>query len=284
MSCMLETTLTDRGELVIQQGELAGRRYRFEVMVCDNPTCDCEQVTLKCFPEMPEAGPTTPVYLDMDLERRQVANLQELKANPTTRALADAVAAECGQDEWDQLRRIYWRLKQYWTEHSDLEQVEVSFPPDAPTGTMVAYFEVFPFGKRIEFMHEQENWMVDDQYCCNPKCLCQEAVLLFFRLPEKTGQGPLRPTLSISYQYLDGKFTRLKPEGDPRYSEETLLESLKNARSDLDSLLAKRQSLLRRLCGRSLKKEGVRSPKSKIGRNDPCPCGSGKKYKKCCGA
>jgi len=23
--------------------------------------------------------------------------------------------------------------------------------------------------------------------------------------------------------------------------------------------------------------------KNKVGRNDPCPCGSGKKYKKCCG-
>lgn len=23
-------------------------------------------------------------------------------------------------------------------------------------------------------------------------------------------------------------------------------------------------------------------PKEKIGRNDPCPCGSGKKYKRCC--
>jgi len=22
----------------------------------------------------------------------------------------------------------------------------------------------------------------------------------------------------------------------------------------------------------------------KVGRNEPCPCGSGKKYKKCCGA
>ncbi|MDP4106934.1 MAG: SEC-C metal-binding domain-containing protein, partial [Bacillota bacterium] len=22
----------------------------------------------------------------------------------------------------------------------------------------------------------------------------------------------------------------------------------------------------------------------KVGRNDPCPCGSGQKYKKCCGA
>jgi len=31
--------------------------------------------------------------------------------------------------------------------------------------------------------------------------------------------------------------------------------------------------------------ESVRpkEPKKKVGRNDPCPCGSGKKYKKCCG-
>jgi preprotein translocase subunit SecA len=28
----------------------------------------------------------------------------------------------------------------------------------------------------------------------------------------------------------------------------------------------------------------VRRKGKKIGRNDPCPCGSGKKYKKCCGA
>lgn len=26
------------------------------------------------------------------------------------------------------------------------------------------------------------------------------------------------------------------------------------------------------------------APGSDIGRNDPCPCGSGRKYKKCCGA
>ena len=28
----------------------------------------------------------------------------------------------------------------------------------------------------------------------------------------------------------------------------------------------------------------IRRETPKIGRNDPCPCGSGKKYKKCCGA
>jgi len=30
--------------------------------------------------------------------------------------------------------------------------------------------------------------------------------------------------------------------------------------------------------------EDHRAVSNKIGRNDPCPCGSGKKYKKCCGA
>ena len=32
------------------------------------------------------------------------------------------------------------------------------------------------------------------------------------------------------------------------------------------------------------KKPVVKKASEKIGRNDPCPCGSGKKYKKCCGA
>ena len=33
----------------------------------------------------------------------------------------------------------------------------------------------------------------------------------------------------------------------------------------------------------SAKKKPVRRDESKVGRNDPCPCGSGRKYKKCCG-
>jgi preprotein translocase subunit SecA len=32
------------------------------------------------------------------------------------------------------------------------------------------------------------------------------------------------------------------------------------------------------------KKQPVKRAEAKVGRNDPCPCGSGKKYKKCCGA
>ena len=36
--------------------------------------------------------------------------------------------------------------------------------------------------------------------------------------------------------------------------------------------------------GQMLKTETVRRDAEKVGRNEPCPCGSGKKYKKCHGA
>ncbi|HEX8107714.1 MAG TPA: SEC-C metal-binding domain-containing protein, partial [Kofleriaceae bacterium] len=35
--------------------------------------------------------------------------------------------------------------------------------------------------------------------------------------------------------------------------------------------------------GDGVRAEPVRRERPKVGRNDPCPCGSGKKYKKCHG-
>ena len=46
----------------------------------------------------------------------------------------------------------------------------------------------------------------------------------------------------------------------------------------------------RKVDGRWAYVDGILDPKTgpvkveKVGRNDPCPCGSGKKFKKCCGA
>jgi uncharacterized protein len=37
-------------------------------------------------------------------------------------------------------------------------------------------------------------------------------------------------------------------------------------------------------CGRPAAASTKRAKSPKVGRNDPCPCGSGRKYKRCCGA
>ena len=45
------------------------------------------------------------------------------------------------------------------------------------------------------------------------------------------------------------------------------------------TLHAQREAYERAVTG---KVETLRRPGAKLGRNDPCPCGSGRKYKKCC--
>lgn len=46
-----------------------------------------------------------------------------------------------------------------------------------------------------------------------------------------------------------------------------------------DNILSKEE----RVAIRKQFNEDHRAVSTKVGRNDPCPCGSGKKYKKCCG-
>ncbi len=49
---------------------------------------------------------------------------------------------------------------------------------------------------------------------------------------------------------------------------------------DLGLMLAAQRSAFETAA--SGRAEPIRRPGSKLGRNDPCPCGSGKKYKRCC--
>lgn len=61
-------------------------------------------------------------------------------------------------------------------------------------------------------------------------------------------------------------------------------------KKDGELLVHHEKSNFRRQEGRWVYVDGKMNPKGKprrvdkVGRNEPCPCGSGKKYKKCCGA
>ena len=71
------------------------------------------------------------------------------------------------------------------------------------------------------------------------------------------------------------------------FDKEKLYYNMVEAKADWLYELAQWDTLLTEERRKELYKEQkasgtVRKPK-KVGRNDPCPCGSGKKYKKCCG-
>lgn len=72
--------------------------------------------------------------------------------------------------------------------------------------------------------------------------------------------------------------------------ETGMVEFAARFRQDGELLVHHERSNFRREDGRWVYVDGAMNPKGKprrvdkVGRNQPCPCGSGKKYKKCCGA
>ncbi|ROR30412.1 SEC-C motif-containing protein [Mobilisporobacter senegalensis] len=105
-------------------------------------------------------------------------------------------------------------------------------------------------------------------------------------------------TLMIFVGFLDGINDSLKKpnpieemEADTKVSLDIDLEKLYfnmvEAKADWlynlevwDNLLTEEK---RKELYREQKASGTVRKEKKVGRNDPCPCGSGKKYKKCCG-
>ena len=93
----------------------------------------------------------------------------------------------------------------------------------------------------------------------------------------------------LRYDYASQK---VRPEGRwPSHAppHAALLEAFKSASPGLDHELKIRHLLLQKIYLRAelalaKKRTAVAAepPRRKIGRNEPCPCGSGKKFKHCC--
>jgi uncharacterized protein len=74
--------------------------------------------------------------------------------------------------------------------------------------------------------------------------------------------------------------TEIANRADPEILEGVKLEELSENAPEIIPLCVQTLNEWRRARDRAPR----RATAAKVGRNDPCPCGSGKKYKKCCGA
>jgi tetratricopeptide (TPR) repeat protein len=116
---------------------------------------------------------------------------------------------------------------------------------------------------------------------------------------DSEAEGDEAEVAAIEYMLLDEKriyeplIRRLKAEFPELYElHRAFFNELLRAR-DVDRMMfqrSKKVKKFRRQLGSdaeepaSAQPEPVRRAQPKVGRNDPCPCGSGRKYKHCCGA
>lgn len=127
-----------------------------------------------------------------------------------------------------------------------------------------------------------------DAYCVEPKCDCQRVVWTVMTAP--VGENKGAQTLGkVMYSFPTGQpsVVEVSPGVHPNQLF-VLVHNLLKGQKELAKVYGQRYAFLRDqltpiLVGQRRLRTQARAPQS-AGRNDPCPCGSGKKFKKCHGA
>ena len=310
MSILLYDPTEKRHVLLLREGPWAGKRWSVDLRVCDNPLCGCFHVDFLC---KPEGGGSlnpdeAPVSFALDTQERSVYRPPGRRMPPMSAALAEDVAAELGESGWKYLYEFLLGVKQEQIENCDPKRLDADFPPEVLRGdkTVVSYSEIFPFAPGLFFRMGSKKWFALDDYCVNPDCDCHQVVLQF--VPQEPGpdrsRAPHERPPAMYYDYRNREFEEAKASQANQPSLNALLDEVRRQRTGFDSEVRRRHKWLKALFKRALQKhaagvgrsqdaagsgnmpprsEPTTPPRVKTGRNEQCPCGSGRKYKKCCG-
>ena len=277
--------------------------------ICGNPCCPCGVIGFAC---QIDGAPDQTFRFDLDVFKRKLNT--KVQAAHDGIALGQAVLAEAPPEVWQWLGNHFLAAKRNQMETMNPDTVDAQLPEEVLTGdsTMVGYPEIFPWTEMFEFTCDGKKWFVDDQYCVRPGCDCMQTALSFYRAPDAghPPRGRQRCLLALFYDYRAGTFKVEKAKrGSP--AGDLLLPALCDAYPEFKANLERRHEQLKRISRRlwptsDLRSEedfsvlpadepfaresrllasGLSSPKKvNAGRNDPCPCGSGRKFKRCCAA
>ncbi|MGZ8236510.1 MAG: SEC-C metal-binding domain-containing protein [Methylobacter sp.] len=255
--------------------------YKCIPSVCMNPVCDCNEIFLSF--ERP--GETHNVGINIKasalIEREPVATIDEF---------ANQVFDLLDETDFKMLKNVYWSHKQLASEQADFSQLKVEFPKNdiVREGLMVIYNEVLPYANRFDVTLESRRYALEESYCVKNKCHCMEVILCFYPVLNEDADaytevelGELAFSMRIDYQ---SKIWEQVDKPQTGHIDTALVRSTLESRyTGFYALIRQRHQRLKLLYSNYLKKLPPEKSQ-KVGRNDPCPCGSGKKYKKCCGA
>jgi hypothetical protein len=198
--------------------------------------------------------------------------------------LRDQVQAGLVSEHLDMLRRRKRNMPDRFDEDKDWKARDWSW---VSRGMCVGWVELFPKSKAWAFEHEGVSIFVDDQYCATASCDCSEVRLTFFRA-ERWGPDESKGVL-LGVVHYDLRTRGHKLESAVTGSSaktvlqtaERLFQALPAVRDELDRRFRFMRGFADWLAERRLA-QGVKLGAGVPGRNAPCPCGSGRKYKKCC--
>lgn len=165
------------------------------------------------------------------------------------------------------------------------------------------------------FVNQNGTYLIEDLYCPNPTCDCREVHIQFWKRDGREHDGIEHVTISQSFLgkvTFTGRPSIVRREECPAAVAKEVLWAWWDCYRDDLPILMHRYQQVKKMGQRSLDAAGVSnaahpppaarrpalpvaapvvefldddlaSSRKRVGRNDLCPCGSRKKYKRCCG-
>lgn len=274
-------------ELHAEKGPAEGKRIPFSIRVCPIPVCKCQRLTIII--EQRLAIPGTGIQaaprseLVMDFAHGNVASPEQktpAMAQRIREFLEGATKTDC-----EALQKAWQVRKQSVIDDGPFSQVPDDWSQGLDLSSLVGFHEVFPLAEYVKFDSDGTEYWVEDCYCLVQGCECRQAILSFAPDPKDKSNSTLVSECAARVNLVDSTF-HAEPQKDSE-KVNRLIRQLSAQCPHLPQLLKQRYARVRQLVAEKpppLPKPAVAMAEAKVGRNDPCPCGSGKKHKKCCGA
>lgn len=197
-------------------------------------------------------------------------------AAPRTRAVLDRIDGEL----LDQLGRLWFRGKGRVEPGARARAAEQIAVRNWSPGDMLAYQEVLGGLREDLYSLAGRLYRVEDLYCTVPGCTCGDVSLDVEAVASRGGQHLGRVVVARSGA------TKLEPRGTGAERLAQVWAAFQARHPRYRERLARREAEMKEIGARVVPDTSPQRAQAapKVGRNDPCPCGSGKKHKKCCGA
>lgn len=276
---------TETIEIEIQNGDVT-KRYVCSFNSCDNPVCTCGSVHLQLFP-VEQEYPEDPGFfrsVAIDILQKKLDYEDENEIHEEQLRFANAFISSMDNSDFQFLWNEFFAYKNRLTEKATVDSLDTLFDYEEveKNGLMSTYNDVLPYGDYLMVSINGQNCIVYDQYCLLSACPCSDAHLSVFLADEYNIPG--EELYSVSVDYMRKKWGKPE-EGTETVNVKTLRSALEEQIPDIYKRLYNRHMKLKSIYSHSKKRHYKHVPEvhsSQVGRNDPCPCGSGKKYKKCC--
>ena len=261
-------------------------KYACTFTVCPRPSCGCRVIQLDLLPLGAVDSDSQPAsrYVKINLFDKSVEPMKKDKPPLEELQFAKKFLACLNDADFDLLSKNHFEIKNRQTEEANPGTIDAyfDFRSIERNGAMSGYSDVLPYADRFYATVAGRKYRIFDQYCLQPNCLCTDTNLCVFDLDESARRGKELCCIGVNYKskvwsMVDGGSLSLEPD--------VLRTALENEIPDLYDTLLKRHIKLKSIYAFSKKKLSVTNQPlltPKVGRNDLCPCGSGKKFKKCC--